>query len=174
MTSIFRPAFLIAVGTVILGAITVPAEAQSPTVHIQGALLGEVAGTVTLGLQLNRSIGDPGLPKPGQIIEDDSRPWLLTLGAAAGVSVARKHGRDDGFTATGHAGLMRRTGKTVDQIGVVAYLNTKPFGAGPAVRAKVAILDVQAGGLWLEDGLGFRWFVGGGISLQFLLDVFKR
>jgi hypothetical protein len=38
----------------------------------------------------------------------------------------------------------------------------------------VAILDVQAGGLWLEDGLGFRWFVGGGISLQFLLDVFKR
>jgi len=28
--------------------------------------------------------------------------------------------------------------------------------------------------MWLEDGLGFGWVTGGGVSVQFLIDLFFR
>jgi hypothetical protein len=158
----------------VLSLVPAPVAAQTPTVHIQGALIGKAAGTVGLGLQLTKPLGDVELPKPGQVSTTETQPWLLIAGAGGGYSWARKEGRTDGFNATAELGVVRRTGALIDQVGLVAYLNTKPLGAGPAVRAKVLIIDIKAGGMWLEKGQGFRWFVGGGVSLEFLLDLFKR
>jgi hypothetical protein len=98
----------------------------------------------------------------------------LGFGVGAGVSIAGRRGEKDGFTANGHLGLLYRTGAMVDQVGVVAYGNLEPAAIGPALKVKVAILELQGGGLWMENDLGFRWFAGAGISLQFLLDVFAR
>lgn len=163
---------LLTAGALGLGPAAV--AAQTPTIHVQGAVLDNVATTVTLGLQFTTPLGEAGLPSPGQQTTEDVRSWLFAAGASGGISLAHKQGYDDGFTATGHIGLMYRTGALVEQVGIVAYGNTEPLGAGPALRAKIAIVDLHAGGMWMKDGLGFRWFCGGGLSLQFLLDVFTR
>jgi hypothetical protein len=63
----------------------------------------------------------------------------------------------------------------VDQVGIIAYGNAKPLGAGPALRALVSsVVELRAGGMWLGDDLGFRWVAGGGVSLQFLVDLLVR
>lgn len=162
------------VSAMALSLAPMPAAAQTPTVHVQWALVHESAATLGLGLQLAKPLGSVAVPKPGEVSTSETQPWLVIVGAGGGYSRARRDGGSDGFTATAELGLLRRTGGLVDQVGVVAYVNTKPLGAGPAVRAKFKILDLKAGGMWLEKGHGFRWFVGGGMSIQFLLDVFKR
>jgi hypothetical protein len=92
---------------------------------------------------------------------------------AAGASIARERGDDNGFTVAAHGGVMRRTASFVEEVGVVGYANLNPLGAGPALRGKIAAaIDVTAGGLWMTDEAeGFRWFVGGGLSLALLGDL---
>lgn len=160
--------------TLALTAAPIWASAQTPTVHLQAAHIGGTATTTTVGLQWTRSLGDVALPQPGQQVDQESRSWLLVGGLAGGYSWTTQRGPNSGLNAAAHAGLMYRTGALVDQVGVVGYLNARPFGAGPALRAKIAVLDVQAGGLWVEGRRGLHWFIGGGVSLQFLCDLFCR
>jgi len=151
------------------------AAAQMGTISLQAARLDGVASTASIGVGWAEPLGDGGgLPRPGEEISSAVSSWLLGFGAGLGVSIAGDHGGDDAFTAHGHVGLLYRTGSMVDQVGLVAYGNLEPAAIGPALKVKVAILELQGGGLWMEHDLGFRWFAGAGISLQFLLDVFAR
>lgn len=152
-----------------------PIVAQMGTVSLQAARLDGVASTASIGVGWAIPMGDAGgLPAPGQEISSEVSSWLVGFGAGLGASVAGDRGDKDAFTANGYLGLLRRTGSMVDQVGVVAYGNLEPAAIGPALTAKVAILDLRAGALWMEHDLGLRWFAGLGISLQFLLDVFAR
>ena len=145
------------------------------TISLQAARLDGVATTATIGVGFALPLGDAGgLPEPGQEVSGAVSSWLVGFGAGLGVSLAGDRGDKDAFTANGNLGILRRTGSMVDQVGLVAYGNLEPAAIGPALKAKVAILEVQAGGLWMEHDLGFRWFAGADISLQFLLDVFAR
>jgi len=72
----------------------------------------------------------------------------------------------------GQLGMMYRTGKTVDQVGLVVHGNLNPGYLGPALRVKIAIVDLLVGGMWVENDVGFRAFFGGGVSWAFLCDVF--
>ncbi len=152
-----------------------PVRAQMGTVSLQAARLDGVATTASIGVGWAIPLGDAGgLPAPGQEISSEVSPWLVGFGAGLGVSIAGHRGDKDSFSADGYLGLLRRTGSLVDQVGVVAYANLEPAAIGPALTAKLAILDLRAGALWMEHDLGLRWFAGMGISLQFLLDVFAR
>jgi hypothetical protein len=143
-------------------------QAQMGTVSLQAARLDGVATTASIGVGWAIPLGDAGgLPAPGEERSSEVSSWLVGFGVGLGASVAGDRGDKDAFTANGHAGLLWRTGSMVDQVGVVAAI-------GPALTAKVAILELRAGGLWMEHDLGLRWFAGMGISLQFLLDVFAR
>jgi hypothetical protein len=154
---------------------TAPAGAQMGTVSLEAARLDGVATTASIGVGWAVPLGDAGgLPGRGEQISSEVSSWLVGFGAGVGASFAGDRGADDAFTAHGHLGLLWRTGSMVEQVGLVAYGNLEPAGLGPALRVKVAILEVQAGGLWMENDLGLRWFAGAGVSLQFLLDVFAR
>ncbi len=151
-----------------------PLQAQSGTLSLQAARLDGAATTTTLGVGWVVPLGEPALPAPGEASEEAVSDWLVTFGLGAGASWAGARGGKDAFTVTGHGGLARRTGTLVEQVGLEAWGNLEPLAVGPAVRARVAVVDLRAGGLWMEDDLGLRWFAGLDVSLQFLLDVFAR
>jgi len=151
-----------------------PARAQTGTLALQAARLDGAATTTTLGVGWTVPLGEPSLPGPGEVSEEEVSDWLLTLGAGAGMSWAAARAEGNAFTVNGHADLMWRTGSLVERVGAGVYGNLDPLAVGPAVRARLAVIDVQAGGLWMEHALGVRWFAGVDVSLQFLLDVFSR
>jgi hypothetical protein len=151
-----------------------PAGAQTGTLSLQVARLDGVATTTTLGVGWTVPLGEPSLPGPGELSEEAVSDWLLSLGAGAGVSWAGARARGNAFTANGHADLMWRTGSLVERVGAGAYGNLDPLALGPELRARLAVIDVRVGGLWMEHAPGLRWFAGVDLSLQFLLDVFAR
>jgi len=152
----------------------VPAGAQTGTLTLQAARLDGAATTTTLGVGWTVPLGEPALPGPGEVSEEAVSDWLLSLGAGAGASWAGARGDGDAFTVNGHADVLWRTGSLVERVGAGVYGNLDPLALGPEVRARLAVIDVRAGGLWMEHALGLRWFAGLDLSLQFLLDVFAR
>jgi hypothetical protein len=153
------------------------ARAQSATAYVQAALLDNAAATFTLGIHFTETLGtETVLPAPGGSATSSGSTYLTTFMVAAGASIARERGDDNGFTVAAHGGVMRRTAWFVEEVGVVGYANLNPLGAGPALRGKIATaIDVTAGGLWMTDEAeGFRWFVSGGLSLALLGDLFSR
>lgn len=158
---------------VVAAALGLAPTASAQTVHIQGAMIGQAAVTSTLGLQWELPIGGNDLPAPGETVTAESRSWLVSLGAAGGYVWGRAPGIRDGLTGAGHGGVAYRLGGKVEQVGVVALVNTTPLGVGPAVRLKVLVVDLQAGRLWLTDRRGAHWFATVSIPVQFIRDVFR-
>jgi len=151
-----------------------PARAQTGTLALQAARLDGAATTTTLAVGWAVPLTQPSLPGPGEVSEETVSDWLLSLGAGAGASWAGARATENAFTVNGYADLLWRTGSLVERAGAGVYANLDPLAVGPELRARLAVIDVRAGGLWMEHALGLRWFAGVDVSLQFLLDVFAR
>lgn len=154
--------------------------AAAQTLHLQGARLDDVATTITFNLDVRRPLGGGGdgdggdFPAPGEVVEKKVSPWIGTAMVGLGASIAGDRGDKDTVTVVGQLGVLARTGWFVDRVGVVAFGNLEPLSGGPAVRAQVLAIGVQAGGLWHDDSLGFRWFAALDLSLAFLGDLLGR
>jgi hypothetical protein len=155
--------------------------ALAQTLHLQGARLDDVATTITLDLGVSRPLGggggedeDRGLPAPGQVMVKHVSPWIGTARLGVGASLAGRRGDEDAVTVVGHLGVLARTDFFIDRVGLVVFGNLEPLAAGPAVRAQILAVGLQAGGLWHDDSLGFRWFASADLSLAFLGDIFGR
>jgi hypothetical protein len=151
-----------------------PAGAQTGTLSLQVARLDGVATTTTLGVGWTVPLGEPSLPGPGEVSEEAVSDWLLSLGVGAGGRGPPPGAAWNALTVNGHADLLWRTGFLVERVGAGVYGNLDPLAMGPEVTARLAVIDVRAGGLWMEHALGLRWFAGLDLSLPFLLDVFAR
>lgn len=155
----------------LLGVGVAQAVEGQVTGRLQSAHLFDEATTVSLGLEYLTPLGsDDGiLPQPGETSVSSVREWLFTGALGAGVAFPRESDDDATFTLTGYAGVMWRTGWFIEQIGAVAYGNLNPGGGGPALRARIAIVDLMVGGMWVDDD--FTGVVGLDLSLAFLGDL---
>lgn len=146
-------------------------SAQTGTLHIQAARIHDAAATYTLGVRYTSPKSPPALPDPGETVRQAVSEWLFTGMVGGGVSRGLGDITENEATAVGYLGVMYRTGVIVDQVGIIAYGNLNPGGAGPALRLKMAVVDLMIGGLWMEKDLGFRFFLGGGLSWAFIGDL---
>jgi hypothetical protein len=159
-----------------LSAVSVPGQsdlsAQTGTVHVQASLVSDAAATYTLGVRYTTPRSEPEVPGRGQTSVEAVNEWLFTATLGGGLSRGRGTFTKNQGTVNGQLGMMYRTGKTVDQVGLVVHGNLNPGYLGPALRVKIAIVDLLVGGMWVENDVGFRAFFGGGVSWAFLCDVF--
>jgi hypothetical protein len=155
----------------LLGVGAAQAVEGQVTGRLQSAYLFDEATTLSLGLEYLTPLGsDDGLlPAPGETSVSSVREWLFTGALGAGVAFPRESDDDTAFTLTGYTGVMWRTGWFVEQVGAVAYGNLNPGGGGPALRARIAIVDLMVGGLWIDDD--FTGVAGLDLSLAFLGDL---
>lgn len=147
------------------------AMAQTGTVHLQAALLDDAAAAYTLGIRYTAPRTAPALPRPGETSEEEVEEWLFTAMVGAGLSRGKGGNPENGGTVVGQVGMAYRTGALVEQVGLVAYANTNPWLIGPAVTARVAIVEVAAGGGWRDGGSGLAWFVAGALSWELIRDL---
>jgi hypothetical protein len=138
------------------------------------ARLGNVATTFTLTGTLRGPLGSQSLvPERGETIEAVGSDWIFFLQGGVGVSLAADQGSEDRPTIAAELGLLRRLPLSVpDHAGCALVMMAEPLAAGPALRLEVfRALALEAGGLWHDDGLGFRWFAATEVSAAFLMDV---
>ena len=153
----------------------IDASAQTGTLQVQAALIDDAATTYTLGIRYTAPRTEPALPRPGETSEEAVNEWLITAMAGGGVSRGRGDNTENVATLVGQLGMLYRIGSTIEQVGVVAYGNLNPGLVGPALTVRVAIVELLAGGVWMEGGAsGLVWFLGAGVSWEFVRDVFER
>jgi hypothetical protein len=171
---VIRARLLLALSTGLLadGIGGVDVAAQAGTLHAQLGRLDKAAWTYTLGVRYTKPIGEGGvLPAPGQRIERDVRPWLLTATAGGGLSRTRGSDPQNELTLVGQLGVLYRTGSMVEQVGLVAYGNLEPGLVGPALAARVAVVELIAGAGWLDGDSGVAWFAGAAVALELWGDL---
>ena len=139
------------------------------------ARLDNVATTFMVTGSIRAPLGTQSLvPERGETIEAEGSDWIFLLQGGVGASLAAEHGSDDGLTVAAELGLLRRLPLSVpDHAGCSLLMMAEPLAAGPALRLEVfRALAVEGGGLWHDDGLGFRWFAATEVSVAFLRDAF--
>lgn len=162
--------------TVLSGALLVAGggAASAQGLGFEVARLDNVATTIVLIGSMREPLGSQSLvPERGETIEAEGSDWILLLQGGIGVSLAAEHGSKDRPTVAAELGLLRRLPLAVpDHAGCALVMALEPLSAGPALRLEVfRALALEAGGLWHDDGLGFRWFAAAEVSAAFLRDV---